>query len=312
MTEPARDTARRDQDVHFNSVGEGPPRYRARTDKPVQYLTVVDKASGAVLCYVWAGDEDDAAAWVPRDDAGGRALADGGHWHARLRSAKERGLLPSQALAELLASPESNRGRVLPDSLTTAPNSDAVRTLAASTESHPPMATPPQGNPYAPAPPPAHPGQPYAHPGHQGHPGYQAHPAHPQPPTPACRFCGGSPAVPVTFRAHRGLLVVMTFRKLDGPMCGTCGVAVYRALTTETLWQGWWSPFSLFLFTPFTLLRNLVVSRKVKKLQAPAPGQHGRQVDPGVPVHRRPLAYVGLVPVLWLLFMIVSGLTRNS
>jgi hypothetical protein len=104
----------------------------------------------------------------------------------------------------------------------------------------------------------------------------------------------------------------MTFRKLDGPMCGTCGVAVYRALTTETLWQGWWSPFSLFLFTPFTLLHNLVVSRRVKKLQAPAPGQHGRQVDPGVPVHRRPLAYVGLVPVLWLLFMIVSGLTQNS
>ncbi|MGJ5762880.1 hypothetical protein [Streptomyces galbus] len=194
MTEPARNTARRDQDVHFDSVGEGPPRYRARTDKPVQYLTVVDKESGAVLCYVWAGDEDDAAAWVPRDDAGGRALADGGHWHARLRSAKERGLLPSQALAELLASPESNRGRVLPDSLTTAPNSDAVKTLAASTESHPPMATPPQGNPYATAPraggpnpyahpgqPYAHPGQPYAHPGHQGHPGYQGHP---QPPPP--------------------------------------------------------------------------------------------------------------------------------
>ncbi|MEU3551551.1 hypothetical protein [Streptomyces longwoodensis] len=165
------------------------------------------------------------------------------------------------------------------------------------------------GTPYAPAPPQTHPGQPYAHPGHQGHPGYQGHPAHPQPLAPACRFCGGSPAVPVTFRAHRGLLVVMTFRKLDGPMCGTCGVAVYRALTTETLWQGWWSPFSLFLFTPFTLIHNLVVSRKVKKLQAPAPGQHGRQVDPGVPVHRRPLAYVGLVPVLWLLFMIVSGLT---
>ncbi|MFI1371211.1 hypothetical protein ACH4UY_04260 [Streptomyces longwoodensis] len=150
------------------------------------------------------------------------------------------------------------------------------------------------GTPYAPAPPQTHPGQPYAH---------------PQPLALACRFCGGSPAVPVTFRAHRGLLVVMTFRKLDGPMCGTCGVAVHRALTTETLWQGWWSPFSLFLFTPFTLIHNLVVSRKVKKLQAPAPGQHGRQVDPGVPVHRRPLAYVGLVPVLWLLFMIVSGLT---
>ncbi|MEU7098356.1 hypothetical protein AB0A66_08425 [Streptomyces longwoodensis] len=132
MTEPARKSARRDEDVHFNSVGEGPPRYRTRTDKPVQYLTVVDKTGGAVLGYVWACDEDDAAAWVPRDDAGGRALAEGGHWHARLRGAKERGLLPSQALAELVSSPEGNRGRVLPGSLTDAPNSDAVKALAAS------------------------------------------------------------------------------------------------------------------------------------------------------------------------------------
>ncbi|MEU3512398.1 hypothetical protein ABZ733_31865 [Streptomyces longwoodensis] len=132
MTEPARSPGRRDEDVHFNSVGEGPPRYRTRTDRPVQYVTVVDQTGGALLAYVWAGDEDDAAAWVPRDAAGGRALADGGHWHTRLRGAKERGLLPSQALAELLASPEGNRGRVLPDSLDDAPNSDAIDALAAS------------------------------------------------------------------------------------------------------------------------------------------------------------------------------------
>ncbi|MFF9817730.1 hypothetical protein [Streptomyces sp. NPDC014006] len=104
----------------------------------------------------------------------------------------------------------------------------------------------------------------------------------------------------------------MTFRKLDGMMCATCGLAVYRALTTETLWQGWWSPFSLVLLTPFTLIHNLVVSRKVKKLQAPAPGQHGQQIDPGVPIHRRPLAYVGLAPVLWILFVVISGLTQGS
>ncbi|MEU3291415.1 hypothetical protein ABZ722_03525 [Streptomyces longwoodensis] len=131
MTEPARKSARRDEDVHFNSVGEGPPRYRTRTDKLVRYLTVVDKTGGAVLGYVWACDEDDAAAWVPRSDAGGRALAEGGHWHTRLQDAKGRGIPPSQALAELSSS-ESNRGRVLPGSLTDAPNSDAVKALAAS------------------------------------------------------------------------------------------------------------------------------------------------------------------------------------
>ncbi|MFI1047613.1 hypothetical protein ACH4U3_17730 [Streptomyces griseoruber] len=192
------------------------------------------------------------------------------------------------------------------------------------------MTTPPPGNPYAtPVPqavpnPYAQPGGypqtagvpqqagPYGYPAQQGHPGYAAYQGHPQPPAPTCMFCAGAPAVHVTFRAHRGILVLMTFGKQSGMMCATCGLAVYRELTTRTLWQGWWSPFSLFLFTPFTVLHNLVVARKVKKLQPPAPGQHGPQVDPGVPVRRRPLAYVAFVPVLWVLFMIVTGLAQGS
>lgn len=119
-----------DDDVHFNLVEPGPPRYQTWTDKPVRYLTVADKEGGAVLGYVWASDEDDAAAWVPRKAAGGRALAEGSHWHARLQGAKGRGIPPSQALAELRAEPEGNRGRILPDSLTDAPNSEAVKALA--------------------------------------------------------------------------------------------------------------------------------------------------------------------------------------
>lgn len=118
------------EDVHFNLVAQGPPKYRTRTDKPVRYLTVVDKEGGKVLGYVWAGDEDDAAAWAPSQAAGGRALAEGGHWHARLQEAKERGLSPSAALSEMLSNPEGNRGRVLPGSLTDAPNADAVKALA--------------------------------------------------------------------------------------------------------------------------------------------------------------------------------------
>ncbi|MGR6970396.1 DUF6508 domain-containing protein [Streptomyces cynarae] len=127
-----------------------------------------------------------------------------------------------------------------------------------------------------------------------------------------CRFCGGFPAVPVAFHAHRGLLIAMRFRKQEGPMCANCGLGVFRALTTQTLWQGWWSPFSLFFFAPLTLVRNLVTVGKVKKLETPEPGRHGRQIDPGAPIHRRPLAYVALVPVLWVLFMSVTGLASGS
>ncbi|MBX9395108.1 hypothetical protein K4749_16255 [Streptomyces sp. TRM72054] len=124
-----------------------------------------------------------------------------------------------------------------------------------------------------------------------------------------CRFCGGSPAADVTFRAHRGLVILMGFRKTDGPMCFTCGLAVYRAYTTHTLCVGWWSPLSLFVFAPLTLVRNVLAVRRVKRLPAPGPGTLGPRYDPGVPVHRRPRAYVALVPVLWVLFMIVTGLS---
>lgn len=130
----------------------------------------------------------------------------------------------------------------------------------------------------------------------------------PNPPPPMCRFCGGSPAAEVSFRAHRGLVILMGFRKTEGPMCMTCGLAVHRALTTHTLAWGWWSPLSLFVFAPLTLVRNLLAVRKVKRLPPPGPGMLGPRYDPGVPIHRRPRAYVALVPVLWVLFMIVTGL----
>lgn len=115
----------------------------------------------------------------------------------------------------------------------------------------------PQPNPYAQQ-------GAYPQPGAYGMPagGYAGHG-----PYPTCRFCGTAPAADVTFRAHRGLLVLMTFRKLEGPMCHSCGMRVYKQLTTETLWQGWWSPLSLVLFTPLTLLWNVISSAKVKKLQ---------------------------------------------
>ncbi|MFD1663352.1 hypothetical protein ACFSL4_35620 [Streptomyces caeni] len=143
--------------------------------------------------------------------------------------------------------------------------------------------TTPQGNPYAQQP---HP-NPYAQQGGYPQPGGYAVGVGGYPqgvsvaagggswpgqgPFSVCRFCGSAPAVDVTFRAHRGLLVLMTFRKLEGPMCHACGTRVYKQLTTETLWQGWWSPLSLVLFTPLTLLWNVIASAKVKKLQAPAP-----------------------------------------
>lgn len=65
-----------DEDVHFNLVSPGPARYQNYTEKPVRYFAVVDKQGGAVLGYVWANDEDDAAMWEPREAAGPQAFSE--------------------------------------------------------------------------------------------------------------------------------------------------------------------------------------------------------------------------------------------
>ncbi len=133
MAEPAPINPRFDDDVHFNLVSPGPPRYQNHTDKPVRYFTVVDRQDGAVLGYLWVNDEDDAAAWEPHEAAGPRALMEGFGLFNRLEKAKGRGIRPSQAIEEMLAEPATGKyGRALPDSLTDAPNAAAVEALAES------------------------------------------------------------------------------------------------------------------------------------------------------------------------------------
>lgn len=120
-----------DDDMWFNQVSPGPLRYQSRTEKPVQYFAVADRETGTILGYVWAGDEDDAAAWEPRKAAGPRALMEGSGWFHRLENAKRRGTRPSEALTELLADQAAGKfGRALPDSLADAPNAGAVKALA--------------------------------------------------------------------------------------------------------------------------------------------------------------------------------------
>ncbi|WP_234357273.1 hypothetical protein [Streptomyces sp. NBRC 110028] len=180
---------------------------------------------------------------------------------------------------------------------------------SAPPQGNPYASAPPQGNPYAAAPPQTPYGHPQPAPGYpQAHqmPGYgQPMAGVPQPPT--CRICAAYPAVEVTIRGHVGMLLMMRFLKWQGPFCRTCGTAMRRQATTNTLWQGWWSPFSLFIFNPYTIINNLVVRGKLNKLPEPGPATHVARPDPGKSVLQRPASYVALVPILWFLFLIVRG-----
>ncbi|MFC7241229.1 hypothetical protein ACFQO7_01930 [Catellatospora aurea] len=138
-------------------------------------------------------------------------------------------------------------------------------------------------------------------------PSYLSSPA-PQPDrTYRCQNCGCSPAAEMTFRGHRGLIIMMQFLKERGTYCRTCGLAIFRTMTSRTLVQGWWG-WASFIITPFILLMNLFARRKLNRLTEPVPapdGSSGTPWNPGKPVYQRativgllvPLALVGLVAV---------------
>ncbi|MEU8777998.1 hypothetical protein [Streptomyces sp. NPDC048606] len=169
----------------------------------------------------------------------------------------------------------------------------------------------PQGqNPYGQAPqgqapyPPQgqqHPQSPYTQ---SPQPGFAGAPAHPGGHGSGCVACGSPHTVDMSVRAHVGVLIMMRFLHRKGPFCRTCGRAMVRAMTTKTLCQGWWSPVSLVIFTPFTLIWNLIAAIRFSKLppSEPAPGR--RTLDEGPPVHSRPFAYVAIVPLLWAVWVV--------
>jgi hypothetical protein len=121
-----------------------------------------------------------------------------------------------------------------------------------------------------------------------------------------CRHCGSVPAANVTFRAHRGMIILMQFIKVNGPFCRSCGLDVFRGLTSDTMLQGWWGAFSM-LITPVVLLLNVAQRHRVARLASPGPPPHraGRpSPGPGLPLFARPSAIVAVL-ILGLIVVVL-------
>ncbi|MGE7386130.1 hypothetical protein ACQKM2_11720 [Streptomyces sp. NPDC004126] len=175
-------------------------------------------------------------------------------------------------------------------------------------------------NPYGQQPGPGgHPGQGHPTPGYPTpgypapgypqqaqHPQYAAPYPHPHAPAPGCRQCGAAETANFAVRAHVGVLILMRFHTLNGPFCRRCARSLIRTMTTKTLCQGWWSPISLVIFTPFTLLWNLFAAMKYAGLPEPTPAPGRQPLEEGPPVHARPLAYVAIIPLLWATWVAVN------
>jgi hypothetical protein len=125
----------------------------------------------------------------------------------------------------------------------------------------------------------------------------------PQPPSygyaQGCEVCGAQPAAAVTVRAHQGMIVVMRTVTRRGVLCRTCGLAVYRKMTSDTLVTGWWGLFSLFV-TPFVVLGNVLGARSALRRLPEPYGALRPPLDPGRRVLRRAPAMLVLTPLALL------------
>lgn len=139
-------------------------------------------------------------------------------------------------------------------------------------------------------------------------PPYPNHPPGqiPVPPRLLCRFCGLSPAAVGTFRTQVGFVVGFSIRPTYGPFCRTCGTALFRNLTTDALQKGWWSGLSLVIVNWCVLAANLWNFRQVKRLPK-GPTLPWPPLSPGKPIHKRPAAYIAIVPILWAVCCITGA-----
>ncbi|MFD8404566.1 hypothetical protein ACFV1G_07765 [Streptomyces anulatus] len=84
-----------------HAPGFGRIGYKRSAAGEVLYIPVT--GSRGVLGYLWASDAEQAASFEPQDVGDNESYQSGLTWLSRLRSAHDRGLSPSEALAELTA-----------------------------------------------------------------------------------------------------------------------------------------------------------------------------------------------------------------
>ncbi len=94
--------------------GFGDAGYRRTVDGPVRYVPV--RGAHGALVYPWASGAENGASFEPVDVGNDDVYKAGRVWLERLRSAHDRGLGPSEALAELSGLPdEGGAGQVDPE-----------------------------------------------------------------------------------------------------------------------------------------------------------------------------------------------------
>ncbi|QBI52221.1 hypothetical protein [Streptomonospora litoralis] len=101
-------TPRLTEDVHFQLAGPK-PGYAPTASGPVRYRRIA-WSGGDVIGYLWYSDTENAAGYVPEAAAGDDAFNAGTFWYRRFAEAGDRGLSPSEAVAEFRERNTGSRG----------------------------------------------------------------------------------------------------------------------------------------------------------------------------------------------------------
>jgi hypothetical protein len=116
------------EDPHFETVWS-PESYADTTRSAVRFVPVLKDA--VVMGYLWAAVTDDAADYVPREDADADGFNVSVEWVQRLRAAKTDGLGPLQLLRRWAGEPEDpEAGFIEPGSEQELPSLAALEELA--------------------------------------------------------------------------------------------------------------------------------------------------------------------------------------
>lgn len=126
-----------------------------------------------------------------------------------------------------------------------------------------------------------------------------------------CQVCEGTPAIPIRFLSHQGMIVLYRQITYRGSFCRDCGLSVFRRVMNRTLLVGWWGIISVFL-NIYAIIVDLVSWRKLRGLLEPVRMSGKSPLDPGRPVFLRPGLWVTTAAIVVIVAFFAAQAARND
>lgn len=124
-------------------------------------------------------------------------------------------------------------------------------------------------------------------------------------PARACEICGRTPAVAIHASKYTGRVLLGDEIFWKGDACAPCATSLCRDGLTHCLWAGWWAPVAL-VANPVRIGRNLRGLRAAAAVGEPQGPAFAPPLEPGPPLWRRPLAWIGAAAPIVVAVAIVA------